>query len=470
MKRNTLGLAGTALALGLTLTAPAARAESLAAAMSSAYETSDLLKQNRALLRAADENVAQAVSALRPIIQWSTSVSQQFNDVSSSSSGFTQVTSKSAAASVELSASLLLFDFGASRVDVSIAKESVLSTRYSLIAVEQQILLRAVSAYFEVIRATDTLSLRRNNVRVIEQELNAAQDRFEVGEVTRTDVSLAEAALAAARSALAAAEGALDQANLEYRIAVGHSPSNLQAPRSLPYIPASESAAMQAAAAAHPSVLAAQKDVTVAELNVQAADLALMPSVNLSTSYGITENLNNSGYSKGLTIGIGASGPIYSGGRISSLQRQAMQNRDATRENLYVVVDDVQQNAGTSYSNVLVSRASKVASRQQVSASQVAFDGVREEASLGARTTLDVLDAEQDLLEARTALVSAEIDEYLSAYQLQAAMGRLTAKAMNLPVQIYDPAAYYNMVDDAPAGLSSRGRQLDKVLRSLGKQ
>ncbi|MGR3452940.1 TolC family outer membrane protein [Pseudooceanicola sp.] len=470
MNRIKSGLAGAALTLGLALSAPLASAETLGAALTSAYNTSGLLKQNRALLRAADETVAQALARLRPVVQWSANVNQRFSDSAGATSAFTQVTSRPATASVELSASLLLYDFGATRIGVDIAKESVLSTRFSLIAVEQQILLRAAIAFFEVQRASEFVAVRQSNLRLIQQELQAAQDRFEVGEVTRTDVSLAEARLAATQSALAAAQGNLNRARLEYVAAVGNEPGNLQYPQNLPRLPASVEAAMRDAAISHPSVLAAQKDVTVAELNVTAADLALRPTINLNTSYGITENLNDSGYSKGLSVGVGASQTIYAGGRLSSLQRQAMQQRDASRSNLHVVVEDVQENAGAAYSDVLVARAGRDAGNQQVRAAQVAFEGVREETALGARTTLDVLNAEQELLQARVDLISARIDEYVSAYQLLAATGQLTAEKLALPVQLYDPAAYYNLVKDAPAGLSARGQRLDKVLRKIGKQ
>lgn len=470
MKRLSTGLAAAALTVATFVAPPMARAETLAAALVSAYDHSGLLEQNRALLRAADEGVAQAVSRLRPVIEWTAGLNQRFTDGASANSGFAQVTSKPATFSVEISASLLLYDFGATRLGVDIAKETVLGTRHALVGVEQQVLLRAVSAFFEVRRASEFLALRQNNVRLITQELRAARDRFEVGEVTRTDVSLAEARLAAARSGLAAAEGALNQARLEYLAAVGHEPGRLVQPGSLPALPPSVEAAMAAAVRRHPDMLSAQKDVTVAELQVTAADLALKPTINLNSRYSVSESLNNSGYSKELSVGIGATGPIYAGGRLSSLQRQAMASRDAARSALHVVSHGVRTNAGNAYSNLLVARASREATEQQVRAAQVAFRGVREEATLGARTTLDVLNAEQELLQARADLISAQIDEYVSAYSILAATGRLTAESLNLAVQRFDPASYYNMVRDAPAGISARGKRLDNVLRKLGKE
>ncbi|OWU85692.1 transporter [Oceanicola sp. 22II-s10i] len=469
MKGLKTGLRVAALALATGLATLPARAETLADALVSAYNQSGLLQQNRALLRAADENVAQAVSALRPIISWSAGIDQSLTRTSSAANGFTATNSDSASATLGITLQLLVYDFGASKVDIEIAKESVLSARYTLLQVEQSVLLRAATAFFEVRRATDTLALRQNNMRLITQELRAARDRFDVGEVTRTDVSLAEARLAAARSGLAAAEGALNAARLEYLAATGREPGNLVPPRSLPRLPASVQDAMAVAVRQHPNMLAAQKDVTVAELNVTAADLALKPTISASARYGVTRNLNNDGYSNGVTLGLQATGPIYSGGRLSSLQRQAMARRDASRANLHTVAQGLRQQAGTAYSNVLVARASRLAGEEQVRAADVAFRGVREETTLGARTTLDVLNYEQELLSARTTFISAQIDEYVNAYNLLAATGRMTARDLGLGVQLFDPAGYYNMVKDAPAGLSERGQKLDRVLRKLGK-
>lgn len=470
MKRIFSGLTIAALSLCVSVAGPAARAETLADALASAYNTSGLLEQNRALLRAADEGVAQAVAALRPVINWSAKYQKQFSKGANASTGFASTNSDSATLTLGLTAQLVLYDFGAGKLGVEVAKESVLGARYSLIAVEQQILFRAVTAFFEVRRASEFLALRQSNVRLITQELRAARDRFEVGEVTRTDVSLAEARLAAAKSGLAAAQGALNRAKLEYGAAVGRDPGRLSAPRGLPRAPKSVEMAMATAVRNHPEFLAAQKDVTVAELNVTVADLAIKPTIKGTAGLGLTENFHNDGFGRSVTFGLEASGPIYAGGRLSSLQRQAMARRDASRSNLHVAAQSVRQSAGNAFSDVLVSRASRQAIEQQVRAAQVAFRGVREETTLGARTTLDVLNAEQELLEARANLISAQIDEYLGAYRLLASMGQLTASYLRLNVQIFDPAAYYNMVEKAPAYHSQQGKKLDKVLRRIGKE
>ena len=461
-------MAALAVSLGMAAVAPA-RADTLADALVSAYNTSGLLEQNRALLRAADENVAQAMSGLRPIISWTGDITRSFATSASASTFGVARDTAGTSTSLGISAQLVVYDFGQSSIPIEIAKESVLSTRYSLIGVEQSVLLRAVNAYMEVIRAQEFLQLRQNNVRLIQQELRAAQDRFEVGEVTRTDVSLAEARLAAARSGLAVAQGDLTQAQQEFIAAVGRAPGTLNYPGAAPRLPGSVNAAVSLALRNHPDMLAAQKDVTVAELNVAAADAALKPTVSVTARYGVTENFNSSAFNRGGSVGLGVSGPIYAGGRLSSLQRQAMQRRDAARANLHVVSASVRQNVGNAYASVQVARAGRGAGDEQVRAARVAFQGVREETTLGARTTLDVLNAEQELLDAQANAISAQVDEFVAAYSVLAAMGQLTAQDLRLAVQIYDPAAYYNMVKTGPAGLSSQGQKLDRVLRSLGK-
>ncbi|MGI3170654.1 TolC family outer membrane protein [Pseudooceanicola sp. C21-150M6] len=472
LKRFFGKAAGVAVlsAAGLLFTQGTARAETLADALASAYNTSGLLEQNRALLRAADENVPQALSALRPIISWSASASRTFGETASATSGYALVGTESGSASLSLSAQILLYDGGASRIGVEIAKESVLATRQSLVAVEQQILLRAASAYLEVLRAQAFLDLRQNNLRLLTQELRAAKDRFEVGEVTRTDVSLAEARLAASRSNLATAQGTLAQARLEYLTAVGHEPGSLSPVRALTGLPATADAAAALALRQHPALLQARYQVNVAELRIAVADAALSPSVSLSGSLSLSRNFYNDGRSQTGTISLGASQPIYSGGSLSSLQRQAHQNRDAARSGLHVTAGDIRQNVGNAIATRQLLRASYESSQQQVRAAQLAFQGVREEATLGARTTLDVLNAEQELLDARANLISSEIDQLVAGYSLLSAMGELTAQKLKLKVRTYDPAGYYNMVKDGPAGLSKQGRQLDRVLRGLQKE
>lgn len=463
---TALGLAAT---MSVVMTAPA-KAETLADTMAAAYEHNGLIDQNRALLRAADEDVAQAVSALKPIINWSGDVTHSwgrtYNPLTmAASSGSSRTT-----ATIGLSAQLLLYDFGRSQLSIDAAKESVLATRQALVSAEQSVLLRAALSFFEIKRNQEFVRLRQNNVRVIGVELRAARDRFEVGEVTRTDVSIAEARLAAARSALVAAQGGLAQAIEEYRAAVGRRPGKLAPAPRVPRTANSVEEAKRIALRNHPEMLKIQHEVKAAEIGVLVAEAAMKPTVSITGSYGLTQNYGNDGFSNGGSIGVGASGPIYQGGRLSSLARQAMAQRDSVRAGLHQVRHALAQDVGNAWAQLQVARASRVASNEQVRSSRVAFRGVREEATLGARTTLDVLDAEQELLDAQANLISAVIDEQEAAYTLLASMGWLTAEKLKLRVPQYDPAAYYNMVKDSPPLYSKQGQKLDKVLRSLGKQ
>ncbi|MAC72588.1 MAG: transporter, partial [Marinovum sp.] len=228
----SLFVAAISCSLGLPL-----KAETLRQAMSAAYNNSGLLDQNRALLRAADEDVAQAAAALRPVANWSASVRDQRGWTQSASTGNTRLFNNSPSANLAISAELTLFDGGQNKTALAAAKEAVLATRQSLISVEQQILFAAVDAYMKLRRELETVGLRENNLLVIQEELRAAQDRFDVGEITKTDVAVAEARLAASTSALAAARGSYIQAQEAYQQAIGAPAGELAEPTSTPKLP-----------------------------------------------------------------------------------------------------------------------------------------------------------------------------------------------------------------------------------------
>jgi outer membrane protein len=435
-------------------TSGVARAETLADALTSAYNNSGLLEQNRALLRAADEDLAQSVASTLPVINWSASTTNTHpNNVPGADL---------LQANARISASLTLYDGGANRLAIESQKETILGTRQSLRSVEQDVLLRAVQAYMQVSSDTEFVSLRQNNVRVLTQEFRAAQDRFDVGEVTRTDVALAEARLAAARSLLAAAEGELARSFEEYRAAVGNAPPQLRPVSPAPVSQGIEEA-KNFAVRNHPNIIQAQHAVSAAELNIRRAEAALGPTISLEGFVSIDPDANES-----RQIGIQAGGPIYGGGRLSSQIRQFMSRRDAARSSLLVTSQGVAQQVGNAYSFLRVARASRLASDQQIRAARVAFEGVREEAKLGSRTTLDVLNAEQELLDAQANLISAQAEEVNASYSVLAAMGLLNADHLRLPVQQYDPSQYYNLAKDAPIAMSPQGEALDRVLEAIG--
>jgi outer membrane protein len=362
-----------------------------------------------------------------------------------------------------LSASLTLYNGGRERNAIGAAKETVLATRQALVGVEQQVLLSAVSAYVSVLQNGQTVSLQQNNVNVLQQELKATQDKFDVGEVTKTDVAQAQAALAAAQAGLVAAQGSLAVARESYKAAVGSYPGGLQAPPREPATAKSLAEAETIAARTHPSVLQAQHQVSASDFAVRSAAASTGPSVTAALKTGI-DNKSKVGESLTLTM----TQPIYYGGQLSSVYRQAAANDAAVKAALMQTSLTVAQGVGNAWAQLAVARASISANQEQVRAAQVAFDGVREEAKLGSRTTLDVLTAEQVLLNAKVALVTAQTSQYVAVYSLLASMGLLTADHLKLGVPTYDPAGYYNAVSKAPAFISPQGAALDRIMKGLG--
>lgn len=435
-------------------TAPAS-AETLTDAFVASYRNSGLIAQNRAVLRAADEDVAQAVTSLRPVFAYALGSTYSDNGFSDDLSG-----------SLSVTGNMLLYDFGRSQLSIDAAKETVLATRAALVDIENTVLLNTVDAYMSVRRAQAFVNLRQNNVRLLTEQLRATRDRFEVGEVTRTDVSLAEARLAAARSGLAAEQGGLARAQEQYKAVVGQYPGDLSPPPSAPAIPGTEEAARAVARNESPQLRQVQHQVKAVELLAEQAARAMYPRLNASGRAALDDDGNDS-----YSIGIDLTGPIYQGGAIASGYRRAQAQIDQVRAQLYTTGLQVDQQIGNAYANLAVSIASIDASNRQVRAAQLALEGVREEFQLGARTTLDVLDQEQEVLDAQTELVASQVDRYVAVYQVLDAMGLLTAERLGLNVPIYDPAAYYNAVKDAPGfGLSREGQRLDRVLKSIGKQ
>ena len=453
LRRTT---AAVGLAFATCVVPISASAQSLTDALISAYDSSGLLEQNRALLRAADEDVAAAVSALRPVLNYIA----QANRTEPSQPGQDNVSG-----SLGLSADMLLYDFGRSRLAVDAAKETVLATRADLRGVEQAVLLRAVAAYMEVRRQTAFVGLRQNNVRLIQEQLRAVQDRFDVGEVTRTDVSIVEAGLAAARSGLAAAQGALERARQEYIVAIGQAPGALSAPPRLPQTATSLDAATAIAVERHPSILAAQHEVAVAELGVVIAETGRMPRLSGSAQLSVDQDGDDRS-----SIGLSLSGPIYQGGAINSSIRKSSARRDAARAGLLISTQNVMQDVADAWADLNVVAAVLASSDEQVRAARLALRGAKEELNVGEATTLDVLDLEQDLLEAETDRVDAQITRYVATYQLLSAMGLLTVEHLDLGIPTYDPAAYYNAVRNAPLGnVSPQGEKLDRLLEAIGR-
>ena len=426
--------------------------DTLTGAMVSAYNTSGLLEQNRAVLRAADEDVATAASQLAPVVSWASSVSHS----GSGSSSF------DTSANASLSASYTVYDGGKNDLGLEAAKFSVLATRSKLVNVEQNVLFGAVTAYLGVIRETENVALRENNLSVIREELRAANDRFEVGEITKTDVALAEARLAASNSALAVAKGSYEKAVASYISAIGEKPNTPEYPNFVPEVPSSLESAITIALTEHPSIGEIKNLVKVSEINSKIADLATGFTISLGSSVSLDEEGETSG-----NLSVTASGPIFSGGKLYSSSRKKIALKEQVLARLYSSKISIEQNVTNAFSSLQVAQAAKLAAEEQIRATEVALKGVKEEAILGARTTLDVLNAEKDLLDARMQLISAKVDENLSLYRLLLQIGRLTVDYLGLPIVQYDVEKYYDLVKNSPASNSKSGRKLDTILKSL---
>ncbi len=466
------------LAVGLlSLSALAANADTLADTLVKTYQLSPLLEANRAALRGLDENVAQARAGRRPQVRASNGVSTTIDlDQRVGNGGFNTVHSINA----RLSASLSLYDGGATKAATNAAKSGVLTGRAQLKSAEQGILLQAVTAYMDVRRDLEFLAVSNKNVVVLQQQVRASRDRFDLGEATRTDVSVSEASLAAARAGQAAALGQLEASREIFLAVVGVPPNNLQPPPPAPSMPSSLAEAEAIAMREHPDLHAARHAITTAEWNILRAKSAGRLNVQLTGSLDWTgrsalENdvfgdpvpgSRNFDDNTSATIGVQGEVPIYQGGRNSSVIRQAEHNLGQAKFELQSSARQIRQNVALAWSQRRVARASIAANRQQVAAAQIAFDGVREEASLGTRTTLDVLNLEQDLRDAQVQLAASRRDEYVAAYNLLSSMGLLTMQHLNLGVQVYDPQPHYDSVERAPVNPAIR--KIDRIQKLYG--
>ena len=438
-----------------------AGAHTLADALAAAYRNSNLLDQNRALLRAADEDVQQAIAALYPVVNFAATALS-----STTGSPDYQLT-------LGLQATIPLLDFGRGRMAVDATHETVLATRAALTVIEQNVLMGAVQSYLGLYSKLQALQLQQNNVSLIGEQLRAARERFELGDSTRTDVAQAEARLAAARSSLASAQGDVAIAREQYRLTVGAYPENISAPPRLPHLPASLEAAQETARRNHPSITQAQHQVAVADLTseiVQTQRLgSLTGSIQAQTGFGRYAGSPERSASS-LTGSLNYQVNLFDAGRLNSSERQAVARAEAQRAALNQTVATVQQLVAANWAQVQIARASIQASDQQIRATQSAYDAVRAEAELGSRTTLDVLDAEQELLNARSARIYAAAGLQTAAYALLQSTGQLTVQSLGLGIPTYDVEAYSaNLRREPPRETpSEQGRRLDRILGRYG--
>ena len=450
-----------ALAAGLAIPAVG---QTLPEALAASYRNSSVLESSRALLRVSDETVSQAVAVLRPAINLVATSQGRVVDSASAQSG------DSLTGTLRLTMDLLLSDGGSQRLAIKAAEEGVLAARQTLVETEQNVILDSVRAYYDVLRYDRLLTLERNNIRLISTELDAARNRFQFGAITRTDVSAVEAQLASARSTFALREGELSIARETYRLQVGEYPGTLEFSPLIVDLPSSLEEATEIARRNHPSIIRAQHTAAAADLNVKRSETVLNPRITLGGSVALDRDLERWSGSGSTTssISLTANMPLYRGGTNMALLRQGLAVSQQARFDLLQAVRSAEQRVASAWARFEIAAASITARREQVEAAQIAYNGMREEAALGLRSTLDVLDTEQRLLGARTDLITAETNRDVAAYSLIASMGRLTAAELGLEVNLYDPQVNYERVRTAPVA-SERRMLLDKVLKRSGR-
>lgn len=440
---------GFAAALGLALASgvsPAAMAQTMDAALARAYAGNPTLNAQRASVRATNENVPQALSGYRPRITASADIGASITDANIP--GAVGVTSRMGPRGAGVQIDQNIFDGGKTRSSVGQAESQVLGARATLRNTEQNVLLDAATSYMNVLRDTAILSLNRNNVEVLEEQLRQTRDRFQVGEVTRTDVAQAEARLSQSQSQAILAESNLKTSIARYRQNVGIEPKQLAPGRPVEnLLPKSLPVALNAALAAHPAIIASLHGVDAAELQVKVSEADLYPVLGVrgtvqqrydSQTFG--DNRTSASVVGTLTI------PIYEGGQVYSRTRQAKETAGQRRIEVDTQRDTVRAAVVSAWGGHEAAKAQIVAAQAQVQAAETALAGVREEAKVGQRTTLDVLNAQQELVSARATLVTAQRDRVVASYAVLSAIGRLSAETLRLKAEVYDSRKHYDQV------------------------
>jgi outer membrane protein len=436
--------------------AVSARAETLESALIQAYQNNPTLNSQRASVRATDENVPQALSGYRPKVTATASVGSLYQDIDTKTAGvMTSLNGSVAPLSYGVTATQTLFNGFQTGNRTRQAESQVLAARETLRTTEQNILLNAATAYMNLLRDTAILDLQRRNVEVLQEQLRQTRDRFNVGEVTRTDVAQSESRLAAGRSSVLSAEADYKTSVAVYRQVIGRDPHNLTAATPVDrFSPQTQTTAVSVGNAQHPAVITAQYNVDAALSQVKVAEGALYPTLSVQGSVlksewtTITSASNYSAQVLGqLSI------PIYQGGSEYSAIRQAKETLGQRRIDLDVARDQVRQGVVQSWGQLEAAKANIEATQAQVQASEIALNGVREEARVGQRTTLDVLNAQQELVNARVSLVTAQRDRVVASYTLLSSVGRLSPEILGLHVPVYDARVHYHQVRDAWAGV-----------------
>ncbi len=452
MLKRTRALASVAVIAVITGMGAPAWAETLKDALALAYQTNPTLLAQRANQRALDESIVQARAGLRPSLDVAASANYSRSD--SPVIGTPPFTSggvvESDSGGVSIGLSQTLWSGGRVGHGISAAEANILAGRESLRDTEQTVLALVIQAYADVIRDSEILTIRQSNLGVLQRQLEEASARFEVGEITRTDVAQSESRLAQSEADLANARAQLSVSRAAYTAVVGQAPGDLAPMPVLPGIPTDFDHALDVAMADNPSIRSAIYSQRAAEANVAAAKAEYMPSARLTASYGgstsdlgaIDDIGDNTRFQAGATISV----PLFTGGLNRSRVAQALERANVAQINVEGERRSTLQSVSSAYAQSISSRATLQAGEEAVRAATVAAEGVRQEAQVGLRTTLDVLNQELELRNAQISLASARRNEYVAQANLLAAMGRLEGQDLDVAMTVYDPTANYDRV------------------------
>jgi outer membrane protein len=436
-------------------------ADTIEAALVRAYQNNPQLNAQRAQVRVTDENVPQALSGYRPRVAVTASAGVQYTDTLSTQGGTptqlvkTNIHGENAPRSVGATITQTLFNGQQTANRTRAAEGQVSGAREALRALEQTVLLSAATIYMDYLRDAAIVEVQRSNTRVLEQTLKQTRDRFNVGEVTRTDVAQSEAQLAAGKTQQLTAESNLTTTRANFRRIIGNDPVAL-APGSPVdrYSPGTLSGAVDLGLVENPNVTAAMFGIDVNYLQVKVNEGALLPTVTLQAS---VQQSNEQTLAINRSFGASAiaqlSVPVYQGGAEYSLIRQSKETLAQQRLVLEQTRDQTRANVVTAWGQLVAGKAQVASAQSQVTASEIALNGVREEAKAGQRTTLDVLNAQQALVNARVALVTAQHDRVVASYSVLNNVGRLSPQVLKLATTVYDPSVHYQQVRDSWYGV-----------------
>ena len=438
------------IAMVTGISAPA-WAETLQEALALAYRTNPSLLAQRANQRALDESIVQARAGLRPTLDVTVSGSYVRTDspVQGTPPFQTGGVEESDSASATIGVGQNIWTGGRIGHAITAADAQILAGRENLRDTEQSVLALVIQSYADVIRDTEILSIREANLGVLRRQLDEASARFEVGEITRTDVAQSEARLAQSEADLANARAQLSVSRAAYAAVVGQSPGDLAPMPTLPGVPTDFDSALDVALIDNPGIRAAGYSLDAAEANVAAAKAEYLPSLRATATYGGSsefDRLGDIGDNTRLTAGATLSVPLFTGGLNSSRVAQALERSNAAQIAVEGERRNTLQSVSSAYAQSISARATLQAGQETVRAATVAAEGVRQEAQVGLRTTLDVLNQELELRNAQVTLASAQRNEYVAQANLLAAMGRLEGADLVPAIEAYDPAANYNRI------------------------